>query len=170
MEMELERGALGLPPTPTMNTLELKIPPLAVALCLAMLMGFTSWLVPPLDLPFGLRVGLALAFACAGLVISFAGVASFRRARTTVNPVKANTASSLVSGGVYRFTRNPMYLGFLLTLLAWAVWMSNPLAVLGAPLFVLYINRFQIVPEERVLLSLFGAEYAAYQSSVRRWL
>lgn len=153
-----------------MNTLELKVPPLLVVLCLALLMGFTPWLTPPWDTPFGLRAGLALALACAGLGISVAGVLSFRRARTTVNPVQPQAASALVSGGVYRFTRNPMYLGFLLTLLAWAVALSNPLAWLGAPLFVLYMNRFQITPEERVLLSLFGAEYAAYQRSVRRWL
>jgi protein-S-isoprenylcysteine O-methyltransferase Ste14 len=84
--------------------------------------------------------------------------------------MKASAASSLVSNSVYRFTRNPMYLGLLLTLLAWAAFLSNPLAVLWVPVFVLYINRFQITPDERVLSSLFGAEYAAYRNRVRRWL
>jgi protein-S-isoprenylcysteine O-methyltransferase Ste14 len=76
----------------------------------------------------------------------------------------------LVSSGVYRFTRNPMYLGLLLTLLAWAVFLSNPVALLFVPVFVLYMNRYQIHPEERVLSSLFGTEYSAYKERVRRWL
>ncbi|HEV8366930.1 MAG TPA: isoprenylcysteine carboxylmethyltransferase family protein, partial [Pyrinomonadaceae bacterium] len=75
-----------------------------------------------------------------------------------------------VSTGVYRFTRNPMYLGLLLTLLGWAAFLSNPASLLFVPIFVLYINRFQIKPEEQVLSSLFGAEYMAYKSRVRRWL
>jgi protein-S-isoprenylcysteine O-methyltransferase Ste14 len=63
-----------------------------------------------------------------------------------------------------------MYLGLLVTLMGWAVFLSNPLAWLAAPLFVLYINRFQINPEERVLSALFGAEYSDYKEKVRRWL
>ena len=63
-----------------------------------------------------------------------------------------------------------MYLGLLLTLLAWTVFLSNPVALLFVPLFVLYMNRYQIGPEERVLSSLFGAEYAAYTKKVRRWI
>jgi protein-S-isoprenylcysteine O-methyltransferase Ste14 len=87
-----------------------------------------------------------------------------------MNPIKASAASSLVTSGVYRYTRNPMYLGLSVTLMAWAVFLSNLLALVAVPLFVLYISRFQISPEERVLSSLFGAEYAAYKEKVRRWL
>ena len=133
-------------------------------------MWFTPSRVPPLAVPCGVRVGVALAFVLIGQSISVSGIMSFRRAKTTINPIKLSAASSLVSGGVYRFTRNPMYLGLLVTLIGWAVLLSNPLALLAAPLFVLYINRFQITPEERVLSSLFGAEYAAYKERVRRWL
>ncbi len=153
-----------------MRWLELKIPPPAFALFLALLMWFTSFLTPSLEAPFGLRVATALALACIGQSISITGMVAFRRAKTTMNPMKASAASSLVSSSVYRFTRNPMYLGLLLTLLAWAAFLSNPLGVLWVPVFVLYINRFQITPEERVLSSLFGAEYAAYRNRVRRWL
>ncbi|GEQ77703.1 hypothetical protein CTTA_4708 [Comamonas testosteroni] len=95
---------------------------------------------------------------------------AFRRAKTTVNPVKANMASSLVIRGVYRYTRNPMYVGLLITLLAWAMFLANLLTALWAVVFVLYITRFQIIPEERVLTSLFGAEYGAYKGRVRRWV
>jgi protein-S-isoprenylcysteine O-methyltransferase Ste14 len=157
-----------------MNALELKVPPPVVALCLAVLM----WLVassalspaPPFDLPFGVRVGLAVALAVIGQGIAIAGIVAFRRARTTVNPLKPDAASALVSGGVYRVTRNPMYLGLLLTLVGWAAWLWNPAALLFLPVFVLYIDRFQIGPEERALLKLFGAEYAAYRGSVRKWV
>jgi len=153
-----------------MSALELKVPPPVLALCLALLMWFTSLLVPSVVVPFGVRVGIALALVAIGQSISISGIVSFRRAKTTINPVKPSAASSLVTSGVYRVTRNPMYLGLLVTLVAWAVFLSNLVALLAAPLFVLYINRFQINPEERVLSSLFGAEYAVYKEKVRRWL
>jgi protein-S-isoprenylcysteine O-methyltransferase Ste14 len=110
-------------------------------------------------------------------VIALAGIAlrarvtSFRRAQTTVDPTRPAKASALVVGGVYRLSRNPMYLGFLLLLLAWGVYLSHLPSLLLAPLaFVLYLNRFQITPEERALESLFGDEYRAYKREVRRWL
>jgi protein-S-isoprenylcysteine O-methyltransferase Ste14 len=153
-----------------MSSLELKIPPPVVALFLAALMWLTTFVAPSLDLAFGFRLGVALVLVFIGQSISISGMVAFRRAKTTINPIKANAASSLVTLGVYRFTRNPMYLGLLLTLLAWAVYLSSPVAVLWIIAYVLYINRFQILPEERVLLSLFGPEYATYQGEVRRWL
>jgi protein-S-isoprenylcysteine O-methyltransferase Ste14 len=153
-----------------MNALELKIPPPLIALFLAILMWFTPALAGSVAIPSSLRIGLALALFGLGLGIAVSGVVAFRRARTTLNPIKASSASALVSTGVYRFTRNPMYLGLSVALFAWAVFLSNPLALLLLPVYVLYINRFQIIPEERVLTSLFGAEYSAYKKSVRRWL
>ena len=157
-----------------MNALELKIPPPVVALCLALLM----WLVassappvaPPFDLPFGLRASVAASLALIGQGISIAGIVSFRRARTTINPLKPGATSALVRSGVFRFTRNPMYLGLLLTLVGWAVWLWSLAALLLLPVFVLYIDRFQIGPEERALAKLFGAEFAGYRTSVRKWL
>ena len=153
-----------------MNSLELKIPPPFVALALALLMWGASSATEPIEVPFALRLGIALVLVVVGQSISISGMVAFRRAKTTINPIKASAASSLVSSGVYRFTRNPVYLGLLLTLSAWALFLSNPVAWLFLPLFVLYMNRYQIGPEERVLSSLFGAEYAAYKKKVRRWL
>jgi protein-S-isoprenylcysteine O-methyltransferase Ste14 len=98
------------------------------------------------------------------------GAASFRRARTTVNPLKPESASSLVASGVYRVSRNPMYVGLCLVLLGWAVMLSNVLAYAIVPVFVLYMNRFQIGPEEAALERVFGADYVAYRARVRRWL
>jgi len=152
-----------------MNRLELKIPPPAVALCLALVMWLVSSLVQPLDVPFRFRIAAGLVLAFVGQGISIAGMIAFRRARTTINPFNPGATSSLVSGGVYRFTRNPMYVGLLFTLLGWAAFLSNPAALLVVPLYVLYIDRFQIRAEERVLSSLFGAEFGAYKERVRRW-
>jgi protein-S-isoprenylcysteine O-methyltransferase Ste14 len=131
------------------------------------------WLTPAVaglvQMPYSARVLCAVVLVCIGQGISIAGMVAFRRAKTTVNPVKASLASSLVIQGVYRYTRNPMYVGLLLTLLAW-VFLANPFAVLWVVVYVLYITRFQIIPEERVLASLFGAEYEAYKGRVRRWV
>ena len=87
-----------------------------------------------------------------------------------MNPMKPDPTSSLVVSGIYRYTRNPMYLGFLLILLAWAVALSNALALVSLLAFVLYMNRFQIVPEERMLASRFAQDYAEYRARVRRWI
>jgi protein-S-isoprenylcysteine O-methyltransferase Ste14 len=83
--------------------------------------------------------------------------------------MKPDAASSLVVSGIYRYTRNPMYAGFLLILLGWAAFLSNILALIVLPAFVLYMNRFQILPEERVLTTLFADEYTEYLARVRRW-
>jgi protein-S-isoprenylcysteine O-methyltransferase Ste14 len=108
--------------------------------------------------------------AVLGAAVALGGVLSFRRAHTTVNPLKPETSAALVSTGVYSFTRNPMYLGMALVLLAWAVYLSSAWSLLGPLLFALYITRFQIVPEERALEGLFGESFAAYRKRVRRWL
>ena len=153
-----------------MGSLELKVPPPFLALLFGFLMWLASPLVGPVEIPFGIRVGIAVAVACTGAVFGISAMVWFRRAKTTMSPIKPGAASVLVTGGVFRFTRNPMYLSLLLYLLAWALYLSNWLALLFLPLFVLYINRFQIAPEERTLSSLFGPEYAAYTGRVRRWL
>jgi protein-S-isoprenylcysteine O-methyltransferase Ste14 len=153
-----------------MQALELKIPPPVVALLVAAAMWGISLATPSVEVPALVRVVAAIAIALAGVGTVIAGALAFRRAKTTVNPLKPETTSSLVTSGVYRFTRNPMYVGLALVLLSWAVFVSSALALLGPLVFVLYINRFQVVPEERVLSSMFGAAYSAYQAKVRRWL
>ena len=153
-----------------MKSLELKIPPPAVAALIAAAMWGISLITPLLDVPLFTRVSAAIVLALTGGGFSLAGVISFRRAKTTVNPMKPETTTSLVSSGIYSVTRNPMYVGLLLVLLAWAIYLSSAWALLGPIGFVVYISRFQIAPEERVLSTLFGSEYTAYQSKVRRWL
>ena len=153
-----------------MKYLEVKVPPPAVAAIVAIAMWGISLALPLLQIPTVLRLAVATVILLPGLVFSAAGVLSFRRARTTINPTKPEAASSLVSSGIYRVTRNPMYVGLLLVLVAWAVFLSSAWALLGPVAFMLYSGRFQIEPEERALSSLFGSEYAAYKATVRRWL
>jgi protein-S-isoprenylcysteine O-methyltransferase Ste14 len=153
-----------------MMSIEARIPPPLVALSAALIIWGISRLAPQLAMPSGLRVAMSLAMVAVGVAFSTAGILSFRRAQTTANPTRPEEASSLVSTGIYQLTRNPMYFGLLLVLLAWAVFLSSAWALLGVAGFVLYMNRFQITPEERALSMLFGSEYASYKARVRRWL
>jgi protein-S-isoprenylcysteine O-methyltransferase Ste14 len=116
------------------------------------------------------RLVVALALVLAGALVAAAGVVAFRRHKTTVNPFTPDQSSSLVTMGVYRFSRNPMYLGFLLALAGWAVYLASWPAALWLPAFVLYMNRFQIQPEERALLERFGQQFVTYSKTTRRWL
>lgn len=148
-----------------------RIPPPLVATLFGLLMWLASRYLPgTMELTIEWRTSLALVVLLAGVAICLAGVLSFRRARTTVNPLKPETASALVSSGVYKYTRNPMYLGFSIVLIAWSILLAWPPALLGVLGFVMYMNIFQIEPEERALASLFGEEFAQYCSQVRRWL
>ncbi len=149
-----------------MDWLEHRIPPPLVAI----ISGVLMWLAVRPIAPLSGRLWLALLVVLAGAAVCLAGVASFRRARTTVNPLKPESASALVISGIYRHTRNPMYLGFAIILLGWCVLLGSAWAVLGVAGFVLYIGRFQIRPEERALRELFGAEFDAFCSRVRRWV
>lgn len=123
-----------------------------------------------LEVPYGVRLGGALVLAGAGACFDLAGLRAFRKAHTTINPLRPDRAAAVVTTGVYRVTRNPMYLGLVLILLGLALYLASPWAVLGPPVFVAYITRYQIQPEERVLAAHFGAPYTAYCAQVRRWL
>jgi protein-S-isoprenylcysteine O-methyltransferase Ste14 len=153
-----------------MHVLDLKVPPLALVFLMAALMWLVTWAIPTIGFKLPARTLVSVSVAVAGMVITGLGVASFRRANTTVNPMKPASSSTLVVSGIYRYTRNPMYLGFLLGLIGWAIYLSNALAFFLLPAFVAYINRFQIGPEEKALGVLFGEQFVAYCSRVRRWL
>lgn len=105
-----------------------------------------------------------------GTAVALAGVIEFRRARTTVDPMRPERASALVSSGIYRVTRNPMYLGFALILVGWIVALRCLPALPIAAVFVLYLDRVQIPPEEAALQACFGSAFDEYASRVRRWL
>ena len=130
------------------------------------------WLVafPRLDFALPGREVFAGIFLIAALIVGISAVLGFHRAKTTLNPLQPDAASALVVRGIYRWTRNPMYLAMLLVLIAWACIVANVAALAILPLFVAYLNRFQIAPEERALQARFGGEFEQYKRTVRRWL
>ena len=142
---------------------------MVTAVC-AGLMGVVAAWMPGVAISVPGRTAIAIAFGVAGGAVALAGVVAFRRASTTVNPLRPEGVSSLVTSGIYRVTRNPMYLGFLLALIGWAIWLGHPLSALMVPLFVAYMSRFQIGPEERVLRAQFGDAFGAYSATTRRWV
>jgi len=152
------------------NALELKVPPLVLVLVLAAAMWFAAMQLPSLAITLPWRQGLAVTISGVGILFILSGMYAFRKAKTTVNPTKPAAASSVVTSGVYRFSRNPMYVGFLLALIGWATFLSHTLPFLFLPVFIAYMNHFQISPEERALSDKFGDEYETYKQAVRRWL
>jgi protein-S-isoprenylcysteine O-methyltransferase Ste14 len=153
-----------------MRWLELRVPPPVVAVAAALLMWLVAIPLPALDLDLPARYEVAAVFLVVAAVIVGAALFGFRKANTTINPMTPEASSALVVRSIYRLTRNPMYLAMLTVLLGWAYVVANVAALVMLPLFVLYLNRFQIAPEERALAARFGADYERYRRSVRRWL
>ena len=153
-----------------MKWLELRIPPLALTVAVgAAMIGTAHWL-PNLRITWIGSPAAAIVFAVVGALLAILGVHEFRCAKTTVNPHRPDKASRVVKSGVYRVSRNPMYLGTSLLLLALGLHQSHALSFAWVAGYVAYLNRFQIRPEERALESLFGNEYRAYARAVRRWI
>ena len=151
-----------------MKSLENKIPPAVVWLVCALIMKSIAYVLPFVALPH-LPV-VAIVMTLIGIGAGIAGIWNFYKARTTINPLEPSEATHFVSGGIYKLSRNPMYVGLACCLVSWAIWLSYLLPWLGVVLFVAYMTRFQIIPEERVLRQKFGDEYQNYCLKVRRWL
>lgn len=153
-----------------MKHLETRIPAPIVALAAAGGMKLYAWLnqVAIDASPVLAEVGIGLAQLSAAIaLLAFAG---YGLSRTTINPFDPSRATTLVTGGIFRITRNPLYLSLLLLLVAYAIRLDSWVVWLGPVLFATYITRFQIIPEERILAAKFGEDFQAYQSRTRRWL
>jgi protein-S-isoprenylcysteine O-methyltransferase Ste14 len=153
-----------------MESLEHRIPPPVVVIVLGLAMWGMAQVLPAMSIDNTVRYAIASAFFCLGLMFGSPAVLAFVRARTTVDPVHIESASALVTTGIYRYSRNPMYAGLAAVLASWAVYLAVPWTFLGPVAFVLFMTRFQIIPEERVMREKFGSAYTEYQSKVRRWL
>jgi protein-S-isoprenylcysteine O-methyltransferase Ste14 len=150
--------------------LEQKIPPLAfVAIC-ALCMFLTNQLYTDLNLSYSFNLITLLILSLIGIAFVLAGIVTFKIHKTTVNPVNTKNVSTLVNSGIYKHTRNPMYVGMLCVLIGYVVYLANPLNIVFAVFFVLYLNKYQIIPEEVFLEKLFGKDFIAYKRVVRRWL
>ena len=153
-----------------MRILEIKVPPPIVMLAMGVLAWFAARYLPTPWLQFLPNRAIAAALAIAGLVLNVYPKLLFGRAGTTINPLKPDSTTHLVTSGIYRYTRNPMYLGQSLILLGWTVYLHSFAGLLAVPAFILYISHFQIRPEERVLAARFPEEYAAFCRQSRRWV
>ena len=153
-----------------MKFLENRIPPPIVLLITLGLIYLIARVDDALNLPSSTRVIGAVVLLMSGLAIALSGVVSFRKAQTTVNPLKPESASHLVTSGTFRYTRNPMYLGMIGVALAAVCVVSSLWSLVAVVALFLYLQRFQITPEERAMQKLFGEEYANYCKQVRRWL
>lgn len=153
-----------------MKGLSLKVVPLA-QLGLALLV---MWLVSEFFpiLPFYLTENriFCLMFIVIGILIILAGVLAFYYQKTTVDPRDPSAASTLVVAGIYKYSRNPMYLGMAMILVGAAFTFANLGSLLVVPLFVLSITMLQIIPEELALEKRFGDNYRDYKDRVNRWI
>ena len=153
-----------------MNWLELKVPPLLLFLIVAAGMWGLNQLIPQLSftVPYQFVIGAVLILL--GGLIGFAGLIEFARHKTTVHPLRPHKASKIVDTGIYRRSRNPMYLALLICLTGWGLILGNPLNLFLIILFTLYIDRFQIEPEEQAMIERFGDDFLEYRENVRRWM
>jgi protein-S-isoprenylcysteine O-methyltransferase Ste14 len=153
-----------------MSSLELKIPPDVVWVAVAGLMWLTSRVSAGLGAVESFRRPLALVLLVLGTGLIVAARFALNNAGTTWHPTEPGRTTALVTSGAYRFSRNPTYLGMEIVLLSWAVVLASPAAALVSALFVAYVGRFQIRPEESTLSALLGPDYRDYSQHVRRWL
>lgn len=150
--------------------MKVAIPPAIQGPAYAVLSWLAAERFPDFSFNWGGFRFIAAGFAAAGLTIIAIAIGQFIKAKTTINPMKPDAAEKLVIKGLYRVSRNPMYLGVLLLLLAWAAYLHNVLSLAPPLLFVLTMTLFQIKPEEKALHQKFGADYEAYCRRVRRWI
>jgi len=148
--------------------LNTKIPPPVVTILFAIMIFYFSDNFAYVDLPF--KIYISLFFISLGFIVTFSSARNFKKKDTTVNPMKPNETSKLVTDGFFKITRNPMYLGMLLFLLGLSIYNGLIVGLIFLPLFVGYITYFQIIPEENAMLELFGEEFTVYMKKVRRWI
>ena len=153
-----------------MDWIETKVPPPVVALVCAGAMWAAARVTPAVSVAQGALDAVGSGVVVAGIAVELAGIFEFWRSRTSPNPLEPCHASTLVTGGVYRYTRNPMYVGDAAILVGWAIHLGSLVALAGVVAFVAYIDRFQIPAEERALGDLFGSVYDGFRAQTRRWL
>ncbi len=145
-----------------------RIPPPVVAILLGGGAYFSRGFFPKFDHDLLFYAGLG--FELLGATITISSALAFAKWKTTMNPLKPREASSLITGGTFALSRNPMYLGMLLFLIGPALQFNPVGGIPMAFLFALYMNAFQIPPEESALSEIFGEEYREYAKKVRRWI
>ena len=153
-----------------MTFLEHRVPPPIVGAVVAGIMWAGHWIVPEATFTLPLRWLWVALVAITAVFIAVTAIRTFVKAETTIDPLEPNAADRLVTHGLFRYSRNPMYVSLTLVLVAVGLFLQNAVAIALVVLFPLYLTRFQIIPEERALAEKFGDEFEAYRRRVRRWL
>ena len=149
-----------------MKSLENKIPPLIILMFSLLLTFFLKNLLEVFT--FRYQIFISLLFLCFAILFFLTGIIEFRKHKTTLNPLIPEESTTLVKTGVFKLSRNPIYLSLLNLLIAFSIYLGSFLGLFVIPLFVIYMNLFQIVPEEKALLKLYGKEFENYCLNVRR--
>ena len=145
-----------------------KIPPPILALVMIVLIYLSSFFIE--STTFNYQGSLSVLILILGLACAIPSFKLFARYKTTISPLKPSDATALVTEGMYRYSRNPMYLGLLLLTIASTIWFGTWFGIIINILFIFLINFLQIIPEEEALLEIFGEEYEEYKKNVRRWI
>jgi len=150
--------------------MDLKVIPVVQLLIAAGFMIIFSKLWPEFVMNWPAHKLVGLFLLSIAVLVGISAIVSFRKHKTTVNPTKPETSSTIVSSGIYSFSRNPMYLAMLLSLISLAYYLQHLTSLPIILVFISYMTRFQIMPEEKMLTKRFGQQYLEYQVKVRRWL
>ena len=151
-----------------MISIKTKIPPPLIALTFGFLVNYSKNIFPKIEIVWGGVVGAFMIII--GLIIILSAIIQFKKYKTTITPLNPSYATKLIVNGIYKFSRNPMYLGLLLILAGISI-IQNPIGgLLFIPAFILYINHFQIIPEESAMLDLFKEDFLKYKKNIRRWI
>ncbi len=145
-----------------------KIPPPILALVMIVLIYLSSFFIE--STAFNYQGSLSVLVLILGLAYALPSFKLFARYKTTISPLKPSDATALVTEGMYRYSRNPMYFGLLLLTIAATIWFGTWFGIIINILFIFLINFLQIIPEEEALLEIFGEEYEEYKKNVRRWI
>ena len=145
-----------------------KFPPPLVALTFGFLINYTKNIFPKIEIKNGIIFGYFMIIS--GLIVILSAIILFKKYHTTISPLNPSNATKLITDGIYKFSRNPMYLGLLLVLLGISIILNLTGGFFLIPLFILYLNLFQIIPEENAMVDLFKDEFLEYKENVRRWI
>ena len=151
-----------------MIDIKTKFPPPLVALTFGFLINYTKNIFPKIEIKNEITFGSFMIIS--GLIIILSAIILFKKYQTTITPLNPSNATKLITDGIYKFSRNPMYLGLLLVLLGISIILNPTGGFILIPLFILYLNLFQIIPEENAMVDLFKDEFLEYKENVRRWI
>ena len=148
--------------------METKIPPPIVTLLFGLSIYFSRGIFQAVEVKYSFYIAILLLIL--GLTVLISAVRLFRKDKTTVNPLSPEQATKLVTDGIFKYSRNPMYLGMAFILGSIAVFFNLIGGIILIALFYFYITKFQIIPEERAMSNLFSQDFDKYKQITRRWI